>query len=38
MNVGSNGAGVHNIIPDAGNDSMGVRDTMTNGRNGCVCL
>jgi hypothetical protein len=37
MTAGSNGAGVHNAILDAGNDGVGVCDIMTNGRDGCIC-
>ena len=35
---GNNGEGVHDVIMDAGSDSVGVRDIVTNGRNGCICV
>jgi len=34
MTVGNNGVGVHSIIPDP--DGVGVRNIMTNGRNGSI--
>jgi hypothetical protein len=33
MTVGNSGEDVHSIILDAGNDGVGVRDIVTNGRN-----
>jgi len=43
ITVGNNRGGVHNVILDARNDGVGVRDVMVNGRNGriyayCKCL
>ena len=40
MTVGGNGGSVRNVIPDAGNDGVDVRDIVTNGwncRTGVYC-
>jgi len=38
MTVGNNGAGIHNVIPDVGDESVGVCDIMMNGGDGCICV
>ena len=38
MNVRNNGVCVYNIIPDMGNDGVGVQDVVMNGRSGCICV
>ena len=36
MAVRNNGAGVPDVIPDAGNDNVGARDMVVNSRNDCM--
>ena len=36
--VRDSGAGVYNVILDAGNDGVGIGDTMTNSRSGCIYI
>jgi len=38
MNVGNNGAGVDNIVPDVGNDGVCVCETMVNVRNSSMSI
>jgi len=38
MTVRNNGKVVHNVVLDAGNDGVGVRDTMADGRNDWICV
>jgi len=38
MTVGNNGEGFQNTTLGAGNDGVGVRDIMTDGRNGRICV
>ena len=38
MTVGNNGDGVHDVVLGPGDGGVGVRDIMTNGRNGCICI
>ena len=38
MTVGNSGAGVRNVIPDDGNDGIGVHDGVLNSRDGCTCV
>ena len=36
--VGNDGAGVFNVILDAGNDHVFVRDVIRNSRSGFICV
>ena len=38
MNVKNSDVCVYNVIPDMGNDDVGVRDVVMNGRSGCICV
>jgi len=38
MTVGNNGGGVHNVVLYNGDDGVGIRDIMADGRNGRICV
>jgi len=38
MTVRNNGGSVHDINPDAGSNGVGVRDIMTGGGSGWICV
>jgi len=38
ITVGNKGGGVHNVVLDTGNDCVGVRGIMTDGRNNWISV
>ena len=38
MTVGNYGGSVCNVVPDAGNDGVGVHDIVVNGGSGNICV